>query len=115
MKNLDECKLYASLFRRVFHEVLFLTLSSMSSELRYTANTQLEHLHARYTGTGHADMTKYEWLTHQHRDTCASIVGHPTLASYLAIADGESIGRVKFEMTERMLQPCGPPPAKDED
>ncbi|THH10979.1 hypothetical protein EW145_g953 [Phellinidium pouzarii] len=72
----------------------------MSSELRYTANTQLEHLHARYTGTGHADMTKYEWLTHQHRDTCASIVGHPTLSSYLAIADGESIGRVKFEMTE---------------
>ncbi|TDL28157.1 splicing factor 3B, subunit 5, partial [Rickenella mellea] len=86
-----------------------------SSELRYTANTQLEHLHARYTGTGHADMTKYDWLTHQHRDTCASIVGHPTLTSYLAIADGESIGRVKFEMTERMLQPCGPPPAKDED
>lgn len=87
----------------------------MSSELRYTANTQLEHLHARYTGTGHADITKYEWLTHQHRDTLASIVGHPTLTSYLAIADNESIGRVKFEMTERMLQPCGPPPAKDED
>ncbi|KAH9929758.1 splicing factor 3B subunit 10-domain-containing protein [Fomitopsis serialis] len=61
----------------------------MSSELRYTANTQLEHLHARYTGTGHADLTKYEWLTHQHRDTLSSIVGHPPLASYLAIADGE--------------------------
>ena len=41
-----------------------------------------------------------EWLTHQHRDTLASIVGHPTLTSYLAIADGESIGRIKFEMTE---------------
>jgi hypothetical protein len=41
-----------------------------------------------------------DWLTHQHRDTLASIVGHPTLTSYLAIADGESIGRVKFEMTE---------------
>lgn len=27
-------------------------------------------------------------------------MGHPTLASYLAIADGEAIGRVKFEMTE---------------
>ncbi|KAF9650347.1 splicing factor 3B subunit 5, partial [Thelephora ganbajun] len=85
-----------------------------SSELRYTANTQLEALHARYTGTGHADITKYEWLTHQHRDTLASIVGHSTLNSYLAIADGEAIGRVKFEMCERMLQPCGPPPQKDE-
>lgn len=41
-----------------------------------------------------------DWLTHQHRDTLASIVGHPTLTSYLAIADGESIGRTKFEMTE---------------
>ena len=37
---------------------------------------------------------------HQHRDTLASIVGHSTLNSYLAIADGESVGRVKFEMCE---------------
>ncbi|KAI9454828.1 splicing factor 3B subunit 5 [Russula earlei] len=81
----------------------------MSSELRYTANTQLEHLHARYTGTGN------EWLTHQHRDTLSSIVGHPSLTSYLAIADGEATGRIRFEMTQRMLQPCGPPPAKDDD
>ncbi|KAG1813184.1 splicing factor 3B subunit 5/RDS3 complex subunit 10 [Suillus subaureus] len=88
---------------------------SLSSELRYTANTQLEHLHARYTGTGHADLTKYDWITHQHRDTLSSIVGHPSLLSYLALADGEAIGRTKFEMTERMLQPCGPPPKKDED
>ena len=41
-----------------------------------------------------------EWLTHQHRDTLASIIGHPTLASYLAIADGESLGRMRFEMME---------------
>ena len=41
-----------------------------------------------------------EWLTHQHRDTLASIVGHPSLTSYLAIADGEATGRIKFEMTE---------------
>ncbi|CAE7109641.1 unnamed protein product [Rhizoctonia solani] len=89
--------------------------TEMSSELRYTANTQLEHLHARYTGTGHADITKYEWLTHQHRDTSASIVGHPPLTTYLSIADGEATGRVRFEMIERMLQPCGPPPPKDDD
>ena len=41
-----------------------------------------------------------EWLIHQHRDTLASIVGHPSLTSYLAIADGEAAGRMKFEMTE---------------
>lgn len=41
-----------------------------------------------------------EWMTHQHRDTLASIVGHPSLTSYLAIADGEATGRIRFEMTE---------------
>jgi hypothetical protein len=41
-----------------------------------------------------------DWLTHQHRDTCASIVGHPPLATYLSIADGEATGRVRFEMIE---------------
>ncbi|ORX35984.1 splicing factor 3B subunit 5/RDS3 complex subunit 10 [Kockovaella imperatae] len=82
------------------------------SELRYTANTQLEQLHARYTGTGHADTTKYEWMTHQHRDTLASIAGHPPLLAYLAIADGECQARSKFEVIEKMLQPCGKPPGK---
>ena len=47
-----------------------------------------------------------EWLTHQHRDTLSSIVGHPTLTSYLAIADGEAVGRVKFEMTEVCVLSC---------
>lgn len=100
------------------------------SELRYTANTQLEQLHARYVGTGHADLTKQfstnssvlqhrqhprfsdrdicfffsEWLTHQHRDTYASIIGHPALWSYLAIAEGETLGRTKFEICEVSLQ-----------
>jgi len=85
------------------------------SELRYTQNTQLENLHSRYTGTGHPDISKYEWITHQHRDTYASIIGHPPLLSYVSIADGESIGRAKFEMAERMLQPCGPPPPREDD
>ncbi|KAJ7465315.1 splicing factor 3B subunit 5/RDS3 complex subunit 10, partial [Mycena latifolia] len=86
-----------------------------ASELRYSANTQLEHLHARYTGTAVPDALRSDWVTHQHRDTLASIVGHPTLTSFLTIADSESLGRIKFEITERMLQPCGPPPQKDDD
>ncbi|KAL7419531.1 hypothetical protein Q5752_005442 [Cryptotrichosporon argae] len=85
------------------------------SELRYTANTSLEQLHARYTGTGHADVTKYEFVTHHHRDTLASIVGHPPLLAYLSIADGECQARERFEVIERMLQPCGPPPGKMEE
>jgi hypothetical protein len=57
-------------------------------------------VHARYTGTGHADTTKYEWATHHHRDTLASIVGHPPLLSYVALADGESQARERFEVIE---------------
>lgn len=79
-----------------------------------------------------------EWITHQHRDTSASIVGHAPLLSYVALADGESRARVKFELCEvsllkanierekesdhalfipaqRMLQPCGPPPPGEDD
>ncbi|UZJ53332.1 hypothetical protein CBS101457_002652 [Exobasidium rhododendri] len=86
----------------------------MSSEQRIGGNTQLEHLHSRYTGTIHPDITKHEWITHQHRDTSTSIVGHAPLLSYLALADGESRARVKFELCERMLQPCGPPPPEED-
>ncbi|BEJ16658.1 hypothetical protein CspHIS471_0600590 [Cutaneotrichosporon sp. HIS471] len=85
------------------------------SELRYTANTSLEQLHSRYVGTGHADMTKYEWVTHMHRDTLSSIVGHPPLLAYLSIADGECQARERYEVIERMLQPCGVPPGKTDD
>lgn len=39
-------------------------------------------------------------MTHQHRDTSSSIVGHPALLQYLSIADGEATARTKFELTE---------------
>ena len=32
---------------------------------RYNIHSQLEHLQSKYIGTGHADTTKYEWLTNQ--------------------------------------------------
>ncbi|PWN88664.1 splicing factor 3B subunit 5/RDS3 complex subunit 10 [Acaromyces ingoldii] len=77
-------------------------------------SSQLEHLHSRYQGTINPDITKHEWITHQFRDTSASIIGHPPLHSYLALADGECKARVKFELCEKMLQPTGPPPPLDE-
>lgn len=40
------------------HTNILAVLLNAQSELRYTANTQLEQLHARYVGTGHADITK---------------------------------------------------------
>lgn len=46
-----------------------------------------------------ADNTS-EWLTHQHRDTAAAIVGHPPLLAYISIADGECQARERFEVIE---------------
>ena len=75
-----------------------------------------DQLRAKYIGTGDADMTKYEWVTNMHRDTMASHVGHYDQMSYYAVAQNESLGRVKKEFLEKMLEPCGKPPvgAKEE-
>jgi len=68
-----------------------------------------DQLKARYIGTGHADMTKFEWLTNQHRDTLASHVGHYDQLSYYSVAQNESIARVRYNMIEKIYQPCSPP------
>jgi splicing factor 3B subunit 5 len=75
-----------------------------------------EQLKARYVGTGHADLSKYEWLTNQHRDTYASHASHYDQLSYMAVAQNQSIGRTRLDFLEKMIQPCGPPPpTKDVD
>jgi hypothetical protein len=57
-------------------------------------------VHAKYTGTGHADTSKYDWLVNQHRDTYASFIGHPNLLNYIALVENESLGRVRFQFME---------------
>ena len=44
----------------------------MSGE-RYNIHSQLEHLQSKYIGTGHADTTKFDWLTNQVRTILPSI------------------------------------------
>merc|ERR1712071_598506 len=79
---------------------------------RYNIFSQMEHLHSKYPGCGHADTSRWEWLTNQHRDTYASILGHPDLLNMVAVAENESKARVKFNLMQKMFQPCGPPPKK---
>lgn len=50
-----------------------------------------------------------------HRDSLASHIGHYDFLSYVAVAENESVGRVRFSMLEKMLSPCGPPPSKDDE
>ena len=55
-----------------------------------------------------------EFLTNQHRDTLSSHIGHYDHLSYYAVAQNDAIGRVRSQLLEKMLQPCGPPPKKKE-
>ena len=87
-------------------------------------HSQLEHLQAKYVGTGHADTTKFDWAVNQHRDSYALYVGMDSLSMYFAIAENESVGRVKFSCLQvgahaashapprpRLLAHLSPPPA----
>ncbi|CAI5477599.1 unnamed protein product [Closterium sp. Naga37s-1] len=82
---------------------------------RFNISSQLEHMQARYVGTGHADTTKYEWAVNIHRDSYASYVGHHPLLAFFAVAENESIGRERYNFMQRMLLPCGLPPDRDEE
>ncbi len=68
----------------------------------------------QFVGTGHPDTSKWEWGTNMHRDTNASLVGHKDQLLFLSIGENVSRERMRVQLIERMLQPCGPPPAKPE-
>ncbi|EGD74980.1 splicing factor 3B subunit 5 [Salpingoeca rosetta] len=82
------------------------------AESRYNIHSQQEHLQSKYMGTGHADTTKHEWVTNQHRDTYTSMIGHEGLMDYVSIAENESRERTRFNLLQRMISPCGPPVKK---
>eukprot|EP01095_Lingulamoeba_sp_RSL-Kostka_P011257 TRINITY_DN422_c3_g1_i1.p1 TRINITY_DN422_c3_g1~~TRINITY_DN422_c3_g1_i1.p1 ORF type:complete len:120 (+),score=50.40 TRINITY_DN422_c3_g1_i1:40-360(+) len=80
-----------------------------------TLQNQLEHLQMKYVGTGHADLSKYEWITNQKRDTYASFIGHFSMVSYISIVENESNARVKHNLLNKMILPCGPKPETEDD
>ncbi|GMH40743.1 hypothetical protein BSKO_08647 [Bryopsis sp. KO-2023] len=82
---------------------------------RFNINSQLEHLQSKYVGTGHADVNRFEWALNTHRDSYASYIGHHSQLCYFAVAENESIGRVKYNLMQKMLLPCGLPPERDDD
>ena len=67
-------------------------MSGTDSAGRFNILSQMEHL--------------------QSKSTFASLMGHTDLTNHLAICENESKARVRFQMLEKMLQPCGPPPEK---
>ncbi|KAE8798734.1 hypothetical protein D1007_25915 [Hordeum vulgare] len=67
---------------------------------RFNINSQLEHLQAKYVGTGHADLTRFEWAVNIQRDSYASYVGHYPMLAYFSIAENESIGRERYDFMQ---------------
>ncbi len=66
-------------------------------------------------GTGHSDMNRFDWAANIHRDNYASYLGHHNMLAYFAVAENESIGRVKYTRTQKMLLPFGLPPEREDD
>ena len=71
---------------------------------RFSINKNFDAIQAKYVGTGHADMTKFEWGTNQHRDTCASLIGHHDMLSFIAVAQNDSVGRARYQLLEVLVQ-----------
>ncbi|KAJ0775592.1 putative splicing factor 3B subunit 5/RDS3 complex subunit 10 [Helianthus annuus] len=78
---------------------MFFCIGIFASD-RFNINSQLEHLQAKYVGTGHADMSRFEWAVNIQRDSYASYVGHYPMLAYFAIAENESIGRERYNFMQ---------------
>ncbi|MEO1175509.1 MAG: splicing factor 3B subunit 5 family protein, partial [Myxococcota bacterium] len=61
---------------------------------RMNINRSWDHIQAKYVGTGHSDMTKYEFASNHHRDSIASHLGHADMLQLLALGDGEELEHV---------------------
>ena len=67
---------------------------------RFSFNKSWEHVQNKFVGTGHSDITKFEWAVNQHRDALASYIGHSDMLMYFSLAQNDSIGRVRYQMLE---------------
>ncbi|KDP40347.1 hypothetical protein JCGZ_02345 [Jatropha curcas] len=72
----------------------------MQASDRFNINSQLEHLQAKYVGTGHADLNRFEWAMNIQRDSYASYIGHYPILAYFAVAENESIGRERYNFMQ---------------
>ncbi|KAH7522080.1 hypothetical protein FEM48_Zijuj07G0099800 [Ziziphus jujuba var. spinosa] len=84
----------------LYHAPISLFEENIRASDRFNINSQLEHLQAKYVGTGHADLNRFEWAVNIQRDSYASYVGHYPILAYFAIAENESIGRERYNFMQ---------------
>ena len=73
--------------------------------IKFNLHAQMEHLQMKYQGTGHADTTRFEWMSNMQRDTLASHVGHENRLMMMALVENEPVARVRFNCLNKMINP----------
>ena len=63
---------------------------------RWNVHNSFEVLQNKYVGTGHSDMTRWEWGCNIQRDSLASHIGHKSRLVYMSVAQNESTYRSKY-------------------
>ena len=53
---------------------------------RENLTNNFEVLQNKFVGTGHSDMTRWEWGTNIQRDTLDSHIGHKSRLLYMSVA-----------------------------
>jgi hypothetical protein len=53
-------------------------------------------------------------MINQHRDTYATMLAYAQFPMLVGTIEGESIARTRYNLLQRMIEPCGRPP-KEED
>jgi len=63
---------------------------------RWNVHNSFEVFQNKYVGTGHSDMTRWEWGCNIQRDSLASHIGHKSRLLYMSVAQNESSFRTKY-------------------
>ncbi|KAG0491666.1 hypothetical protein HPP92_005064 [Vanilla planifolia] len=106
MKNNGPPMIFLMLLKKTSPPALWICFAketsqgNMQASDRFNINSQLEHLQAKYVGTGHADLNRFEWAVNIQRDSYASYVGHYPILAYFAIAENEAIGRERYNFMQ---------------
>ena len=70
-----------------------------------SGNKNWDTVQNRQVGTGNADTKKRNWASNHMRDTIASNIGHSDMLAYISVAQSDSMGRVRYQLLEKMLIP----------
>ena len=82
---------------------------------RNNIENQLEILQAKYIGTGHSDITRWDWGNNMKRDTLNSHIQNPSRLNLFSICENLPQAVIKRRLLEKMVLPLGKKPILKEE